>query len=200
MATYSNQRKAYGETLVELGKADPRIVVLDADLCKSTMSVLFQDAFPDRFFEMGIAEANMMSTAAGLAVSGKIAFASTFRGVRDRPGLRSDSPDDFHRQAEREGLRLVVRAVGLRRRLDAPVDRRRGDHERHPEHDDPDARAMRPRRAWRCGRRRRIQGPVYIRVNRNPVLDVLPKDAHVQDRPDTACCGRAATCCCWRMA
>ena len=78
MSTYSNQRNAYGETLVELGKADPRIVVLDADLCKSTMSVLFQDAFPERFFEMGIAEANMMSTAAGLAVSGKIAFASSF--------------------------------------------------------------------------------------------------------------------------
>ena len=57
MATYTNPRPAYGETLVELGKADPRIVVLDADLCKSTMSVLFQDAFPDRYFEMGIAEA-----------------------------------------------------------------------------------------------------------------------------------------------
>ena len=78
MATYTNPRTAYGETLVELGKADRKIVVLDADLCKSTMSVLFQDAFPDRYFEMGIAEANMMSTAAGLAVSGKIAFASTF--------------------------------------------------------------------------------------------------------------------------
>ncbi len=78
MATYSNPRTAYGETLVELGKEDPRIVVLDADLCKSTMSVMFQDAFPERFFEMGIAEANMMSMAAGLAVSGKIAFASTF--------------------------------------------------------------------------------------------------------------------------
>src|SRR5512135_2521786 len=78
MATYSNPRTAYGEALVELGKADPRIVALDADLCKSTMSVLFQDAFPERFFEMGIAEANMMSMAAGLAVSGKIAFASSF--------------------------------------------------------------------------------------------------------------------------
>src|SRR5271157_3295128 len=78
MSNYSNQRTAYGEALVELGKADPRVVALDADLCKSTMAVLFQDTFPNRYFEMGIAEANMMSTAAGLAVSGKIAFASSF--------------------------------------------------------------------------------------------------------------------------
>ena len=78
MATYYNLRTAYGEALVELGRADQRVVALDADLCKSTMAVLFQDAFPDRYFEMGIAEANMMSTAAGLAVSGKIAFASSF--------------------------------------------------------------------------------------------------------------------------
>ena len=70
MATYSNPRAAYGETLVELGKEDPRIVVLDADLCKSTMSVMFQDAFPERFFEMGIAEANMISTAARANTAG----------------------------------------------------------------------------------------------------------------------------------
>jgi len=73
-----NQRKAYGETLVELGAENPSIVVLEADLGKSTMSSLFQNIYPDRYFEMGIAEANMISTAAGLAASGKIAFCSTF--------------------------------------------------------------------------------------------------------------------------
>ena len=77
MAKHS-QREAYGNELVALGAEDPRIVVLEADLGKSTMSILFKNAYPERYFEMGIAEQNMMSTAAGLAASGKIAFASSF--------------------------------------------------------------------------------------------------------------------------
>jgi len=71
-------RTAYGETLVELGKDNKDIVVLEADLGKSTMSILFQNAYPERFFEMGIAEQNMTSTAAGLALTGKIPFISSF--------------------------------------------------------------------------------------------------------------------------
>jgi len=71
-------RTAYGETLVELGRENKNIVVLEADLGKSTMSILFQNAFPDRYFEMGIAEANMASTAAGLSLTGKIPFISSF--------------------------------------------------------------------------------------------------------------------------
>jgi len=74
----ANPRDAYGETLVELGKKHPNIVVLDADLSKSTKTVLFAKKYPERFFEMGIAEANMISAAAGLASCGKIPFASTF--------------------------------------------------------------------------------------------------------------------------
>jgi transketolase len=73
-----NQRKVYGETLVELGKINERIVVLEADLGKSTMSILFQQTFPERYFEMGIAEQNMTSFAAGLAIAGKIAFTNSF--------------------------------------------------------------------------------------------------------------------------
>jgi transketolase len=73
-----NPRNAYGETLVKLGKKYPQLVVLDADLSKSTKTIMFAKEFPDRFFEMGIAEANMISTAAGLASCGKIPFASTF--------------------------------------------------------------------------------------------------------------------------
>lgn len=76
--TMANPRDAYGETLAEIGGKYPNIVVLDADLSKSTKTVLFAKKYPDRFFEMGIAEANMISTAAGLASTGKIAFASTF--------------------------------------------------------------------------------------------------------------------------
>lgn len=71
-------RKAYGETLVELGKQNEDIVVLEADLGKSTMSCLFQDQFPNRYFEMGIAEQNMASTAAGLSLMGKIPFINSF--------------------------------------------------------------------------------------------------------------------------
>jgi len=70
-------REAYGETLVELGKENPDIVVLDADLSRSTMTQLFAREFPERFFDCGIAEQNMVSIAAGLAAAGKIPFAST---------------------------------------------------------------------------------------------------------------------------
>lgn len=74
----ANPRDAYGETLVELGGKYPNIVVLDADLSKSTKTILFAKKYPERFFEMGIAEANMISAAAGLASCGKVPFASTF--------------------------------------------------------------------------------------------------------------------------
>ena len=71
-------REAYGEALIELGAADRRIVALDADLSKSTMSGAFGKRFPDRFFNVGIAESNMVGVAAGLAAAGKIPFASSF--------------------------------------------------------------------------------------------------------------------------
>lgn len=71
-------RDAYGETLKALGAEYPELVVLDADLSASTKTQDFAKVYPDRFFDCGIAEGNMMSTAAGLAAAGKIPFASTF--------------------------------------------------------------------------------------------------------------------------
>jgi len=71
-------RDAYGEMLVELGSNNRSIVVLDADLSGSTRTSKFAKKFPERFFNMGIAEQDMISTAAGLAAVGKIPFASTF--------------------------------------------------------------------------------------------------------------------------
>ncbi|MCE5299291.1 MAG: transketolase family protein [Spirochaetia bacterium] len=71
-------RNTYGETLARLGAVNKNIVVLDADLAKSTQTAKFGKAFPDRFFDMGIAEADMICTAAGLAASGMNPFASTF--------------------------------------------------------------------------------------------------------------------------
>ena len=78
MPREASLREAYAKTLVELGKENPDIVVLDADLSRSTMTYLFAREFPERFFDCGIAEQNMASIAAGLAASGKMPFASTF--------------------------------------------------------------------------------------------------------------------------
>ncbi len=71
-------REAYGETLLELGKRRPEVVALDADLSGSTKTGKFAKEFPERFFNIGIAEQDMVGTAAGLALTGKIPFASTF--------------------------------------------------------------------------------------------------------------------------
>lgn len=71
-------RQTFGETLAKLGEKYPQIVVLDADLAKSTKSELFAKKFPERFFEMGISEANMIGAGAGLALNGKVPFICSF--------------------------------------------------------------------------------------------------------------------------
>jgi transketolase len=91
MQTYS-MRKIYGETLVELGAINPQVVALDADLAGATMSAMFRDKYPERFVQCGIAEQNMMTVAAGLALCGKIPFVSTitvFLTMRACDQLRS---------------------------------------------------------------------------------------------------------------
>ena len=71
-------RQAYGKTLVEIGAENKNLVVMDADLSKSTMTAEFAKAYPDRFFNMGIAEQDLYAAACGLALSGKVVCASTF--------------------------------------------------------------------------------------------------------------------------
>ena len=71
-------REAYGQALVEVGRTNPNVIGLDADLMKSTFSAKFAKEFPDRFFTVGIAEANMVGIAGGLALTGKIPFSSSF--------------------------------------------------------------------------------------------------------------------------
>ena len=71
-------RQSYGEALLELGKENENIVVLDADLSTATKTILFAKEFPNRFFDMGIAEQDMLATAAGFSTSGKIPYTSTF--------------------------------------------------------------------------------------------------------------------------
>ncbi|MGC9328761.1 MAG: transketolase family protein, partial [Candidatus Hinthialibacter sp.] len=77
MATKAT-RQAFGEALVDVGAHFPNVVVMDADLSKSTMSCLFAEKYPDRFFELGIAEANMIGAGAGMALAGKIPFVCSF--------------------------------------------------------------------------------------------------------------------------
>jgi len=76
--TAKASREAFGEALARLGETHPELVVLDADLSVSTYSNKFSKKFPDRFFQMGIAEADMIGAAAGLALSGKVPFACSF--------------------------------------------------------------------------------------------------------------------------
>lgn len=71
-------RYGYSEALIELGRQNKNVVVLDADLCRSTSTEIFKNRFPDRFFNVGVAEQNLLGIAAGLALMGKIPFASTY--------------------------------------------------------------------------------------------------------------------------
>jgi len=78
MPELAETRYAYGEALLELGSQRPEVVVLDADLYKSTRTVLFRDAFPERFIDVGISEADMVSMAAGMAATGLIPYCNSF--------------------------------------------------------------------------------------------------------------------------
>jgi len=78
MAQAQGTRDGYGEALLALGRENPRVAVVDADLFRSTRTAGFAEAFPDRFFEIGIAEQDMVSTAVGLALGGMIPFANSF--------------------------------------------------------------------------------------------------------------------------
>jgi transketolase len=110
MAEEVSLRETYGHTLVELGRENPDIVVLDADLAPSTMTKYFAAAFPERFFEVGIAEQNMIGIAAGLAASGKIPFASTFAVFA--PGRSFDQIRVAVAQGN-ENVKIVVTHAGV---------------------------------------------------------------------------------------
>ena len=103
-------REAYGKALVELGEQNEKVVVLDADLAGATMTKYFKAAHPDRFFDCGIAEANMMNIGAGLSTMGLIPFCSTCH-VRRRPCLRADPKLHCLPQVQREDLLLPRRCV-----------------------------------------------------------------------------------------
>lgn len=167
-------RKAYGDTLVELGKIDERVVALEADLGKSTMSNLFGAEFPSRYFQMGIAEQNMISTAAGLALVGKRPFASTFAV------FASGRPyDQIRSSVAIANLPVVIcgSSAGLSDY---------GDGKTHQSVDDiaimrvlPHMTVLSPCDAVETRKMMHAvlkhDGPVYIRINRND-LPVLTKE------------------------
>jgi transketolase len=176
MSKTRNQRLAYGEELVALGKENKDIVVLDADLSKSTMSTMFQNAFPERFFEMGIAEQDMLSTAAGFALGGKVPFVNSFAV------FVAGRAYDQIRQTISIG-KLNVKICGSSAGLSDF-----GDGSTHQSVEDvaimnaiPNMTILTPcdaeetRQAVRAAAE--IKGPVYIRVSRNEVPDYIkPED------------------------
>ena len=105
MVVEASTRETSGKTLVELGRDHPDLVVLGGDLNVSTFAKLFGAEFPDRFFDFGPAEQNIVSVAAGLAASGKIPVVSTFAVFGTSRPIRSASGRRFPAQAQREGDR-----------------------------------------------------------------------------------------------
>lgn len=167
----SNQRTAYGEELLSLGRDNCDIVVCEADLGKSTMTNAFQKAYPNRYFEMGIAEANMTSFAAGLSLTGKIAFTNSFAV------FAAGRAYDQIRQGIAIG-RLNVKIVGSSAGLSDF-----GDGATHQAIEDiaimraipnmtvlvpADAPQLRAMVRWMVD----YEGPVYLRVSRNDLPEV----------------------------
>ena len=175
MAVSKNLRAAYGSALVALGKKFQDIVTLEADLGKSTQSVMFQAEFPERYFEMGIAEQNMASTAAGLALAGKMPFMHTFAvfaSGRDYDQIRNSIcvPD------------LSVRICGSSSGLSDY-----SDGKTHQSIEDMSLMRALPNMTVVCPADSiEVQkmmdclpdwkGPVYIRINRNDLPLVYPED------------------------
>ncbi len=121
-------REAFGRALVELGRENKDIVVCDADLAKSTMTVYFQKEFPERFVSCGIAEANMIAIGAGLAYAGKIPFVSSFSVFVMNKGFEQLRVSAAYPTREPEGGGHAQRHFHRRRR---PVaDEHRGDFAR----------------------------------------------------------------------
>jgi transketolase len=171
MLKKSSLREAYGRELLSLARENEQIVVLDADLRGSTMSCYFAKEFPERFFEMGIAEQNMISTAAGLSLVGKIPFVNTFSV------FATGRPYDQIRQGvalPKLNVKIVGSSCGLSDYEDGAT---------HQSIEDisimrsiPNMVVISPVDAVETKKVVRAvveyQGPVYIRINRNdlPVL------------------------------
>ncbi len=173
--TKHNPREEYGKALLNLARQDRNIVALDADLCKSTMSCYIEAEYPERFFEMGIAEQNMVSTAAGLSLVDKIPFVNTFAVF-----LVGRAYDQI-RQAISIG-KLNVKIVGSSAGLSDF-----GDGATHQTVEDvalmraiPNMTVIVPGDAIEVraivNEAYKYKGPVYIRISRNDMEDIFSED------------------------
>jgi transketolase len=175
MAPVTNLREAYGQALVALGKRNRDVVALEADLGKSTRSILFQGDFPERYFQMGIAEQNMASTAAGLALVGKIPFMHSFAVFASGRAF-----DQLRNSICIPGLsvRICGSSCGL---SDF------GDGKTHQALEDvaimralPGMTVLSPADAVEVGKMMQCvldwKGPVYLRINRNDLPFVTPAE------------------------
>jgi transketolase len=171
-----NPREVYGRTLVELGESNPDIVVLEADLGKSTMTCYFEQRFPKRFFEMGIGEANMTSFAAGLSLTGKIPFTNSFAVFA------------AGRAYDQIRMGVCISSLNVKIAGSSAGLSDFGDGASHQTFDDvaimrvlphmtvlvpADANEVRQMTRWLASSR----GPAYLRVSRNDMVDVTSPDA-----------------------
>jgi transketolase len=164
-------RDVYGDLLVQLGKENERIVVLDADVSSSTKSGAFGKAYPDRFFNVGIAEANMVAMAAGLATTGKIPFANTFAVFITSIGLISARAFGSYSKLN---IKLMGAYCGLSDSFDGPSH--------HALEDLAIMRALpnfevlvatdEVQTEWLIRYAAAKEGPMYIRLSRDATLPV----------------------------
>ena len=180
MAELTQTRDAYGEALVEVGRAHPDVAVLDADLYKSTKTVLFKDAFPDRFIDIGISEMDLVSTGAGMAASGLVTYCNSFAMF-----ITAHCYDQIRIQICYPNLHVILAgsSAGLTQGPDGAS---------HQSLEDvalmralPNMRVLVPAdavetRSMTRALAKEIDGPAYIRLGRYPVADVMPADYSYQ--------------------
>lgn len=169
-------RFAYGETLVELGRENPRLVVLECDIAKSTQTQHFARAFPGRFFEMGCAEANAVVAAAGLATTGKIPFVSTyavFGSMRACEQVRSFVA------YPRLNVKIAVSHGGVTSANDGPTHQ--GTEDLGIMRTIPNMTVIMPADYYATKSLVRaaaaLDGPVYLRFTRDPVPVIYAPDS-----------------------
>lgn len=175
MPELKQTRFAYGEALKRVGDRHPNVVVLDADLYNSTRTVTFRDAHPDRFWDLGIAEADMVSTAAGLAASGLVPYANSFAMF-----ITAHCYDQIRIQIAYPGLPVILAgsSAGLTQGPDGAS---------HQSLEDvalmralPNMTVLVPADAVETAAMTEaladLGGPAYLRLGRYPVPDLLPAD------------------------
>ncbi len=168
-------REAFGNELVVLGSKNPNIVVLDADVACSTQTKLFANAFPERFFDTGIAEQNMIATAAGLSLTGKIPFAATFAVFATGRTYDQIRSSVCYQKANVKIIGthggITVGEDGATHQALEDISLMRGL---------PNMTVIVPADCNECKQvidyAAQINGPVYIRIARNNLPDIYPAD------------------------